>query len=81
MAKYSFVAKSASTSRYHSGDINLLHNGITPTFSISGNVTINGGNLVAFTSSIDPFGIVNLFANTAVADTQIKLLRTYFSDM
>lgn len=80
MAKYSFVAKSISTSRYHSGDINLLHNGITPTLQISGNITINGGDLVTFTSSIDPFGIVNLFANTAVSDTQIKLLRTYFTD-
>ena len=81
MAKYSFVAKSVSTSRYHSGDINLLHNGITPTLQIDGRIVINGANLVAFTSSIDPFGIVNLFANTAVADTQIKLLRTYFNDM
>jgi hypothetical protein len=80
MAKYSFVAKSASTSRYHSGDINLLHNGVTPTLQMSGNITINGGNLVTFTSSIDPFGIVNLFANTAVSDTKVKLLRTYFTD-
>jgi hypothetical protein len=81
MAKYSFVAKSISTSRYHSGDINLLHNGVAPILQISGNITINGGNLVTFTSSIDPFGIVNLFANTAVSDTQIKLLRTYFTDI
>lgn len=81
MAKYSFVAKSVSTSRYHSGDINLLHNGVTPTLLMSGNIAINGGNLVTFTSSIDAFGIVNLFANTAVSDTKIKLLRTYFTDV
>lgn len=82
-AKYSFVAKSASTGRYHSGDINLLHNGIDATISVFGEIQLGSPatNLVSFTASIDAFGIVNLYATTAVADTKIKLLRTYFSDV
>jgi hypothetical protein len=81
-AKYEFSAKNASTSQYQTGEVFLIHNGITANAtaqlrSLLGTPTTA---MITWTTAIDGFGVVSLVATAATNNTSLKLHRTYFSD-
>jgi hypothetical protein len=79
-AKYTYSAKNTGSNRFETGEINLVHDGFTPYFNVR-YVGNQSPSIISWTAAIDPFGVMNLSASSALTGTNIKLHRMYFSDL
>jgi hypothetical protein len=81
-AVYEFTAKNTTGSQYQVGEIYLIHNNITANAVATVKSTMGSPTtpLIAWTTSIDGFGVLNLVATAAGVGTAVKIHRTYFND-
>jgi hypothetical protein len=82
-AIYEFTAKNTTGNQYQVGEIYLIHNNITANAVATVKSTMGTPTtpLIAWTTSIDGFGVLNLVATAAGAGTTVKIHRTYFNDV
>jgi hypothetical protein len=82
-AVYEFTVKNTTGSQYQVGEIYLIHNNITANAVATVKSTMGTPTtpLVAWTASIDGFGVLNLVATATGAGTEVKIHRTYFNDV
>lgn len=79
-AKYTYSSKNTSSNRFETGEINLVHDGFSPYFNVR-HVGNQSSSIISWTASIDVYGVLNLYATTALTGTKVKLHRMYFSDL
>jgi hypothetical protein len=77
-ARYTYVAKSDSGSKYETGDINLIHDGVTPYFNVRRVGTAS--NWLTWSAAIDIYGVLSISASSTNSDTKVKMQKTYFND-
>jgi hypothetical protein len=78
-ARYTYSSKNTASDRFETGEINLVHDGFSPYFNVR-HVGNGATSIISWTASIDPFGVLNLYAASSLIGTQVKLHRMYFSD-
>ena len=82
-AVYEFTAKNTTGSQYQVGEIYLIHDNVNANAVATVKSTMGSPTtpLVAWTASIDGFGVLSLVATATGAGTTAKIHRTYFNDV
>ena len=68
-----------SDAGYQAVEVLLVHNGSSSFVTIYGSISSSGSDIIALSSNIGS-GNVRLFASTASANTNVKILGTYVPD-
>lgn len=77
--KYTYTAKSTTSSAFEIGEVKLVHDGLTAYFT-SSYVSKHGNSMVTFSAVNSPTGVMNLRAQGIYADTQIKFHAIYLAE-
>jgi hypothetical protein len=77
--RYGFVAKSASTGNYETGELHVVHDGVKVYYNTYG-VAVTAGWL-NWAVTIDGLSVVRVQAQGPAADTKVKLHRLYYTDV
>lgn len=80
-SSYQFVIKNTTTGQYQMGTAYLIQNGITANVQITTQTTIGAANTLISWSATDSLGYVTLKATATLANTYVKLSRTYFNQL
>lgn len=81
-AKYTYVAKSKVNGYYETGDIHVVHDGVTTYPTFSGKASNLANSWLSWSTIITAQNVFQLAVrgNNAAYDTQIKFHATYFGD-
>ena len=80
-SSYQFVIKNTTTGQYQMGTAYLIQNGITANVQTTIQTTVGTANTLISWSATDSLGYVTLKATATLANTYVKLSRTYFNQL
>ena len=79
-AKYTYSAKSASSNKFETGELHVVHDDLEPYYN-SQHVGNSTPALIAWSLEVDIYGILRVSAKGLASDTVVKLHRLYFTDV